>query len=79
MAKPSSNKAFRNQKNTRAMAGPIKYSWKPVPSTKRSKPTDRARVPFCDNLTGIDNVVTYVFDILPDGNHSMYVECDYVD
>lgn len=78
MAKVSSNKAFRNQKNVRAMAGSIKYSWKPTPSDKRKRPTNK-QVPFCDNLTGIDNVVTYVYDILPDGNHSMYVECDYVD
>ncbi|NIP31196.1 MAG: hypothetical protein GTN59_11760 [Candidatus Dadabacteria bacterium] len=59
------------------MAGPIKYSWNPSPTDKRPKP--KPGVPFCDNRSGIDNVVTYVFDILPDGNHSMYVECDYVD
>ena len=77
----SSNKAFRKQAKTRAMAGPIKYKWKPTPFQKgdkvgRGKRTD---IPDCDDANSIDNVVTYVYEILPDGNHSSYVECDYVE
>jgi hypothetical protein len=76
----TSNKAFRNQKKTRAMAGSIKYSWKPNPFQKGDK-VDIQKEGFvdCDNLNSIDNLVTYVYEVLPDGNHSSYVECDYVD
>lgn len=80
MAKTVSNRSFGNQKKkVRAMAGSIKYKWSPTPNGGKRDPGGRKSVPFCDNTTGIDNIVTYVYDVLPDGNHSMYVECDYVD
>jgi hypothetical protein len=74
-----SNKPARSQKNYRSMAGNLKYSWKPFPFNKRGGVKPGVRVPDCDNTNSIDNVVTYVYEILPDGNHSSYVECDYVD
>jgi hypothetical protein len=74
----TSNKAFKTQKKVRSMAGPVKYSWTPTPSEKRKKPT--LRVPFCDNRTPFDDVVTYVYEIDPsNGRHIAYVDCDYVD
>ena len=36
--KIASNKPGRNQNNTRAMAGPVKYKWKPLPFQKVKKP-----------------------------------------
>lgn len=76
MAKSYTTKAFKNQRNVRSMAGSVKYNWKPSKSDKRKTPT---KGPLgCDNRSGIDNLVTYVYNILPDGNHSSYVECDYV-
>ena len=78
MASPASNKAFRNSRNVRSMAGSIKYTWNPIPSERRKKPTRGPVV--CDNATPIDNVVTYVYDIDPiTGDHIAYVDCDYVD
>jgi hypothetical protein len=82
MAKPASNKAFRSQKNVRAMAGPVKYAWLPESFKKRGRvdsQRNKAYFPDCDDDNSIDNLVTYVYEILPDGNHSSYVECDYVD
>lgn len=82
MAKVSSNKSFRNQKKVRQMAGPVKYAWTPENFRKRGRvEAERNQIyfPDCDDENSIDNLVTYVFDVLPDGNHSSYVECDYVD
>ena len=82
MAKVTSNKSFRNQKKVRQMAGPIKYAWKPENFKKDSKVVgkrDTIHRPDCDDANSIDNLVTYVYELSPDGNHSSYVECDYVD
>ena len=79
--KIASNKPGRNQNNTRAMAGPVKYKWKPLSFQKVKKPKSPDRVETCSDtiIFDIDNVVTYVYEILSDGNHSAYVDCDYVD
>lgn len=59
-------------------AGPVYYSWSPSPSNFTGKGGDgTANLNIkCDNI--IDNVVTYVYDVLPNGNHLAYVFCDYV-
>lgn len=78
--KVGSNKSFRNQTKTRAMAGPLKYKWKPNKFQKNGKSGGGTRdVVDCDDVNSIDNLVTYVYEVLPDGNQSSYVECDYVD
>lgn len=75
----SSNKSFRGSKKVRAMAGPIKYTWNPIPSEKLNKSYTRG-IQTCDNSTPYDNVVTYVYDIDPiTGDHIAYVDCDYVE
>ncbi|NIQ15673.1 MAG: hypothetical protein GTO02_15120 [Candidatus Dadabacteria bacterium] len=76
MARPnvSSNKAFRKQANIRRGAGPIHNKFINQPFNKR-KDKQAGRVG-CDGV--IDNNVTYVYNILPDGNHLAYVDCDYV-
>lgn len=72
----SQNKPFKNQPNVRRGAGPQTYKWSPVPFQKANELKKKENV-VCNNY--IDNVVTYVYDILPDGNHLAYVFCDYVE
>ena len=80
----SQNKPFQGQPLVRRGAGPQTYKWKPLPFEKRSSITPKSKVN-CQNIIEgnqvilIDNVTTYVYDILPDGNHSAYVYCDYVE
>ena len=75
----SQNKPFNGQPNVRRGAGPVSYQWSALPfsksGTKDSALQSRLQ-PTCNNV--IDNIVTYVYNILPDGNHSAYVNCDYV-
>lgn len=67
---------FQGQPNVRRGAGPENYKWKPLPFEKRGKTEPKKNI-VCNNV--IDNVVTYVYDILPNGNHLAYVFCDYVE
>lgn len=75
----ANNNPFSDFKNVRRGAGPVSYSWSPLPFEKRGHKT---KSPYtdkkitCDNK--IDNVVTYVYDTLQSGNHLAYVTCDYV-
>lgn len=73
----SQNNPFQGQPNVRRGDGPQNYKWKPLPFEKTSKfiPKRQGTVT-CDNV--IDNVTTYVYDVMPDGNHLAYVYCDYV-
>jgi len=68
------NKPFPNQPNVRRGAGPVNYKWNALPFQKNGD-TPKQKVK-CNNY--IDNDVTYVYDVLPDGNHLAYVFCDYV-
>lgn len=72
----SQNNPFQGQPNVRRGAGPMNYKWKPLPFQKTSNLTPKSNV-ICNNV--IDNVTTYVYDVLPDGNHLAYVYCDYVE
>ena len=72
----SQNRPFSNQPNVRRGAGPQNYKWNPLPFQKVNELKKKENV-VCNNY--IDNVVTYVYDILPDGNHLAYVFCDYVE
>ena len=89
MKRGSSNRAFRKSKNVRKGSGPVHYKWQPKPfekirtgrqreeritEIKRNSPNP---IPGCNGP--IDNVVMYVWESMTDGNHSSYVECDYVD
>jgi len=72
----SQNKPFNCAPNYRRSAGPISYSWCPTEFEKKGgRSNNRSRITCQDQ---IDNIVTYVYNILPDGNHSAYVTCDYV-
>lgn len=71
----SQNNPFKGQPNVRRGAGPMNYKWEAPPFQKRGRTNPTPTVK-CDNV--IDNVVTYVYDVLPDGNHLAYVYCDYV-
>lgn len=77
----TSNTPGRNQNNVRSMAGSVKYKWKPLPFQKVKKPRSPEILENCSDtiIFDIDNIVTYVYEILPDGNHSAYVDCDYVE
>ncbi len=74
MAQIISNNPFPNQPNVRKGAGPVYYSWKPQPFQKNQK-TGKPTVT-CNGR--VDNDVTYVYNVLPNGDHSPYVFCDYV-
>jgi hypothetical protein len=76
MARITQNKPFPNQPNIRRGAGPVNYTWNALPFQKGGVITATKHGITCNNT--IDNVVTYVYDILPDGNHLAYVYCDYV-
>lgn len=75
MANVASQSPFKGQPNVRRGSGPVYYKWKPLPFQKTGRVAHKQSVK-CDNV--IDNVVTYVYDIAPDGNHLAYVYCDYV-
>lgn len=77
--KPFQNKQFKVQKG----AGPV-YTYnksRPVPEgivTSQNIKKDLTKdYILCGN--DFDNVVQYVYENLPNGNHSAYVDCDYVD
>jgi histidinol-phosphate/aromatic aminotransferase/cobyric acid decarboxylase-like protein len=77
--KPFQNKQFKVQKG----AGPV-YTYnksRPVPEgvavTQNVKKELTKEYILCGN--GVDNVVQYVYENLPTGDHSAYVDCDYVD
>jgi len=72
--KPFCNSNKRSCLNVRKGAGPISYSWSPQPFQRGSQV--RPQNITCNNK--IDNNVTYVYNVLPDGNHLEYVFCDYV-
>lgn len=77
----SSRSPFKDRANIRRTAGTDVYQWKTNDLQKRKQGSDnqdRGRIG-CNNATGIDNNVTYVFEILPNGDHLAYVDCDYVD
>jgi hypothetical protein len=63
-----------NKPNVRRGSGPVYYSWKPLPFQKSGNVNQKTIK--CDNK--IDNVVTYVYNILPNNDHLAYVFCDYV-
>jgi len=65
---------FKNQPNVRRGSGPVYYTWKPQQFQKQNN--IQQRVIGCDNR--IDNIVTYVYKELPNGDHLAYVFCDYV-
>jgi hypothetical protein len=69
------NKPFSNRENVRRGSGPLYYKWKEPPFGK-SNVVEKTNIK-CNNF--IDNVVTYVYNELPDGNHLAYVFCDYVE
>ena len=51
---------------------------------KGGKINTRSYLTNCDNINSIDNVTTYVYDIITSplsllGNHLSYVECGYVE
>lgn len=73
MAQITSNNPFPNQPNVRKGTGPVYYSWKPQPSQKIQITSKQNG---CNGK--VDNNVTYVYNTLPNGNHSPYVFCDYV-
>jgi hypothetical protein len=79
----SSTRSKRSGKNLRKGGGPLHYSWKPLPMEKNKNGKDGYDRLQSNSLQGcngpIDNIVTYVFEILPDGNHEAYVDCDYVE
>jgi hypothetical protein len=64
-----------NKPNVRRGSGPVYYSWSPLPFQKGGNNKVQKSVK-CDNQ--IDNVVTYVYQQLPNGDHLAYVYCDYV-
>lgn len=68
------NKPFPNQPNVRKGAGPMNYKWEATPFQKTGE-KHRGLIG-CNGY--IDNLVTYVYNVLPDGNHLAYVDCDYV-
>ena len=73
---------FECAPKVRRGAGPLYYKWCPTPGQKGSNvrtgnTNGDGLVQGCNNK--IDNVVTYVYNILPDGNHLAYVFCDYVE
>ena len=75
----SQNKPFKGLPNVRRGAGPVYYQWTAQPFNKsgsKDSALQSGLPPTCNNI--IDNIVTYVYDILPDSNHSAYVYCDYV-
>jgi len=77
----SSRSPFKNRANIRRTAGTDVYQWKTNNFEKKKQGKgnlNRGRIG-CDNTTGIDNNTTYVFEILPNGNHLAYVDCDYVE
>ena len=71
----ATNKSFCNTPNVRKGAGSIFYSWCPQPFQKGGQVRPQQNIT-CNNK--IDNNVTYVYNVLPDGNHLEYVFCDYV-
>lgn len=75
--KISQNNPFQGQPNVRRGAGPQTYKWKPLPFQKNGKSPKKQNAVVCDNV--IDSVTTYVYDVLPNGNHLAYVYCDYVE
>jgi len=78
----SQNKPFNNQPNIRKGAGPLNYKWSALPFEKKGRGrggennTVQPSNVKCDNI--IDNVTTYVYNVLPNGDHLAYVYCDYV-
>jgi hypothetical protein len=74
--KISSQSPFKGQPNVRRGAGPLNYKWNATPFQKNSRVQQKQTNVKCDNV--IDNITTYVYDVLPDGNHLAYVYCDYV-
>jgi hypothetical protein len=70
----SQNKPFPNSKNVRRGAGPMSYQWSPTPFQKKSE-TQKGLIG-CNGY--IDNITTYVYNILNNGDHLAYVNCDYV-
>jgi hypothetical protein len=79
-----SSSRTRSNKQLRKGAGPVHYSWKPLPFEKGNNGADRylkQQEEYLKGCTGpIDNNVTYVYEVLvPSGDHESYVECDYVD
>lgn len=78
--KISSQSPFKGQPNVRRGAGPLNYKWQATPFQKTGRGRGlEQQIPTnvkCDNV--IDNITTYVYDVLPDGNHLAYVYCDYV-
>jgi hypothetical protein len=65
---------FSNQRNVRSGSGPVYYSWEPSVSSPNQKNLSKKIT--CDNK--IDNITTYVYEELSNGNHLSYVLCDYV-
>lgn len=72
----SQSNPFQGKPNVRRGAGPQNYKWKALPFQKNGNLTPKSNI-VCNNV--IDNVVTYVYNVLPDGNHLAYVYCDYVE
>jgi hypothetical protein len=75
----SSNKPFNGKPNVRPGAGTIRYSWNPTP---RQAPSNNRNATTtlnpCDGP--YDNIVSYVWEIdTSNGQHTGYVDCDYVE
>jgi hypothetical protein len=78
MAKINSNKPFKGKPNLRKGAGPVYNRIKPF--TDRINTNIVPIKPEKNPCFGeFDNLVTYVFEYSPDGNHFAYVDCDYVE
>lgn len=69
-----STSPFSNRPNVRSGAGPVYYSWSPSANSPNQKNIQQTVT--CNNK--IDNVTTYVYEELPNGDHLSYVFCDYV-
>jgi hypothetical protein len=77
----SSNKPFKNRPNVRPGAGTIRYSWNPTPRQAPNIGTNSTRNSTYEPCSGpYDNIVSYVWEIdTSNGQHTAYVDCDYVE
>jgi hypothetical protein len=72
----TSNKAFNRSRRVHKGAGPVYIYTKDLPNQKTKQGGSVKGRSGCDGP--IDNNVTYVYDIGTNGNHTSYVDCDYV-
>jgi hypothetical protein len=74
---------YKSNKQPRKGVGSLVYKWIPPVNSKTKNGSNQTKKIQDSNFGcsgNIDNNVTYVYDIiLPSGDHSAYVDCDYVD